>query len=55
MASHSEATGLIGTTDNGYVLTDSFDYLFVGRNATLGSTLPSGRGVVMQDATQKKT
>lgn len=34
MASHSEATGLIGTTDNGYVLTDSFDYLFVGRNTT---------------------
>jgi Ca2+-binding RTX toxin-like protein len=51
-------TNYIVTTDevvgvgNGRTLVADFDTLFVGRNATLGSSAPGGRGVVLQGISQ---
>ncbi|MGB8813322.1 MAG: M10 family metallopeptidase C-terminal domain-containing protein [Paracoccaceae bacterium] len=53
MTNYIITTDQISTTGNGIVLANAYDTLFVGRNATLGSTFLSGRGVVMQGVGQQ--
>jgi Ca2+-binding RTX toxin-like protein len=52
MTQYIVTTDVVVNAGNGATLAADYDTLFVGRNATLGTTALSGRGVLMQGVSQ---